>query len=116
MEQTQTQTTFVSPHQARFIACVLKNRFPWIGTEEQIDLSDAVSDIAEFVEVLDEIGARVDVPASVMTAEAVLDKITDMARDLEGAKYPTVAESSDGEVVIVDTDSGRTFKLALEEF
>lgn len=48
-------------------------------------------------------------------SKAMIEAILDMARE-KGAKYPSFADSSDDMPVIVDTDSGRTWKLTLVEF
>ncbi len=47
--------------------------------------------------------------------EQICDWILADAR-LLGAEYPTFAESTEGQPVIVDTASGKTYRIALEEF
>ncbi len=47
--------------------------------------------------------------------ESYGDWLLEIARR-DGAEYPTLTESSDGAPVIVDTASGRTWKIKLEEF
>jgi hypothetical protein len=47
--------------------------------------------------------------------ETVIDRLMDMAR-AQGATYPTFAVSSDEDVIVVDTDSGRTWMVELKEF
>lgn len=50
------------------------------------------------------------------TPELILDAILEMART-EGAKYPAFAdlEGTGGEPMIVDTDTGRTWAIKLDE-
>lgn len=43
----------------------------------------------------------------------IVNRILHAAR-IEGAVYPTVADTDEG-LVIVDTDSGRTWRVRLEE-
>lgn len=50
-----------------------------------------------------------------MNADETLDALVKLAKD-EGAVYPAVAELSDGSPIVVDTDSGRTWRVKLEEF
>ena len=50
-----------------------------------------------------------------MDPQAVLDWLTDEAAAI-GAEYPMVEEASDGNPVVIDTASGRTWKIRLEEF
>ena len=50
-----------------------------------------------------------------MDYEQISDYLLDLARQA-GATYPIVADSSDNELVILDTDSGRTWMVRLEEF
>ena len=45
----------------------------------------------------------------------VITAVLDLAKE-QGATYPVFADSSSGEAVIVDTDSGRTWRVTLEEF
>lgn len=50
-----------------------------------------------------------------MTYEAISDRINEQARDL-GAEYPSIIESTDGDPIVVDESSGRTWKVTLVEF
>jgi len=50
-----------------------------------------------------------------MNSEQIADWLLDMARR-DGAAYPAFADSTDEAPVIVDNDSGRTWKIKLEEF
>lgn len=47
-----------------------------------------------------------------MTAQDVVDKLIDMARE-RGATSPVLADSSDGEIVIADLDNNNNYKVKL---
>lgn len=48
-----------------------------------------------------------------MSDNDIINRLLAAARN-EGAVYPTVADTEDG-LVIVDTDSGRTWRVTVEE-
>lgn len=45
----------------------------------------------------------------------IAEALVEMAKEL-GAEYPAFTETSDGSIVILDTYSGRTWRVKLEEF
>lgn len=61
--------------------------------------------------IADHCDGLVTVPAELMSQL----EAAHLARN-DGAEYPVFGDSSDGEPVIVDTGSGRTWKIELREF
>ena len=61
----------VSPQQARFIAGLLKHRFPWLDGEGSRDISRAevIMDLHDFHEILTGIGDKPELPESVTVEE-----------------------------------------------
>ena len=50
-----------------------------------------------------------------MPIEQVVDYLLDLSRE-EGAAYPTFAQSTDDTPVIVDNETGRVWKVSIQEF
>ncbi len=68
----------VEPDQARLVSKILKHRFPWIATDDSIEYADECVRMVDFVEILDEIGAKPDPPRK-RTLEERRERVTIIA-------------------------------------
>ncbi len=72
------RVTTVEPAQARATAELLKQRFPWIGTDKSVDYYDECARLVNFTEALESTGKKPDPPRK-RTLEERRERVTIIA-------------------------------------